>query len=230
MAIKNGNQGKSMHRRLFLSGMALLPVTARAQDAALPFFPVETVHSDADRYVETIDAIGTDWFATGSRPQDYLMGSAETADGQQPKTFYVRAKPDAKGRPDFGTWMQIHAPGPFLGKRVRFSARIKTEKVELAWIWMRVDPKDRFIQVNGRRVESAPALAFYNMADRPIRGTTDWKHYAVVLDVADTGARIAYGVGLAGRDGVAWMDSATLEVVDKDVPVSVMPRQRLSDY
>jgi hypothetical protein len=119
--------------------------------------------------------------------------------------------------------MQNHPPGAFLGKRVRLTARVKTEKVHWAQIWMRVDPKDRF-------VNNKPALSFYNMDDRPIRGTTGWTRYEVVLDVPDGAVNVAWGFTLAGGEGTVWADGFTLEEVGRDVPVSVMPRRRAEYY
>ena len=48
--------------------------------------------------------------------------------------------------------------------------------------------------------DSGRHLAFDNMLDRPIKGTTDWTRYAVVLDVDKTAVAIAFGV-LAGGEG-----------------------------
>ena len=67
------------------------------------------------------------------------------------------------------------------------------------------------------------------MSDRPIRGTTDWRFYEIVMDVPLYAQHLSYGFRLAGgtrlfgpRDGrgIAWGDSFQIAVVGKDVPVS----------
>jgi hypothetical protein len=198
----------------FLAGLLLLPAAAMAQDAspAKPEIPsppgVETIYSDADHYVETIRVNGTGWIAAGSRPQDYEMGIGPATGTLGAEAFVIRAKPEGRNA-GFGTLMQMHPPGRFLGKRVRLSARMKTDAVRRAQLWMRVDGKGR----------SVP-LAFYNMDDQPVEGSKDWERFAIVLDVAGDASAIAYGFFVSGGKGTAWMDGLTLEVVSKDVPVS----------
>ena len=72
---------------------------------------------------------------------------------------------------------------------------------------MRVDGKKRKI------------LAFDNMQRRPIRGTTSWTKYSVVLDVAPQSTGIAFGILLAGK-GQVWLDDLKFEIVGSDVPTT----------
>ena len=59
-------------------------------------------------------------------------------------------------------------------------------------------------------------LAFDNMQDRPIMGTSDWQQYEVVLDVSENGVQIAFGILLAGK-GQVWLDEVQLELVSTPV-------------
>ena len=54
------------------------------------------------------------------------------------------------------------------------------------------------------------------MQDRPIKGTSDWKRYEIVLDVPEQAQEIAFGLLLTGG-GQVWMDDLKFEVVGKDV-------------
>src|SRR5262245_54877887 len=54
------------------------------------------------------------------------------------------------------------------------------------------------------------------MENRPIKGTTDWKKYGLVLDVPEESISINFGVLLSGG-GQAWVDDLQLEVVSQDV-------------
>ena len=148
---------------------------------------------------------GQSWGPTGSNPDDYEMGGdpsvAHGADGGG----YIRSKVEAPK--SFGSWASMSAVGAYLGKRVRLSGYVRTEGAE-GWVglWMRVDG------ANG-------SLTFDNMSTRPIKGTTDWKKYDVVLDVPANAVGIMYGLMVSGK-GKAWFDGVTLELVGTDVPVT----------
>lgn len=113
----------------------------------------------------------------------------------------------ASQAPDFfGSLGQIVRAEDYRGKRVRFSAYVKTRDVSGrgAGLWMRVDG-------NGG------VMAFDNMQSRPLLGTADWTRASVVLDVPVEAEGILFGLILASG-GEAWIDDASLEVVGTDVP------------
>jgi hypothetical protein len=62
-------------------------------------------------------------------------------------------------------------------------------------------------------------LAFDNMQNRPIKGTTDWKQYESILDVPEEAANIAFGVLLSGA-GKAWLNDVKFEIVGSQVPTT----------
>src|SRR5690606_22105657 len=74
-------------------------------------------------------------------------------------------------------------------------------------LWMRVDHS------------SGEGLAFDNMMSRPIKGTNEWNHFSVVLDIPIKSEVIAFGIWLNGS-GQMWMDELESEVVDESVPVT----------
>src|SRR5262249_26334575 len=55
-------------------------------------------------------------------------------------------------------------------------------------------------------------LGFDNMQNRPVTGTTDWKQYAVVLEVPKQALCLTFGTLLVGP-GEIWVDDLKLEVV-----------------
>jgi hypothetical protein len=59
-------------------------------------------------------------------------------------------------------------------------------------------------------------LALDNMQNRPIRGSSAWTSYSVVLDVPPEAQWIAFGILLAGP-GRAWLDGLQFEAVGADV-------------
>ena len=146
------------------------------------------------------------WYVAGSKPTEYEAGTDAQAAYNGHASAYLRAKaPAVEG---FGTLMQDFQAAKYAGKRVRFSAFAKTEGVK-AWagLWMRVD-------------KGADMVAFDNMQTRPLKGTTDWQNYQVVLDVPQDATGIFIGVLLTGS-GTVWLNSAKFEVVGKDVPTTI---------
>jgi hypothetical protein len=91
---------------------------------------------------------------------------------------------------------------------LRFSAAARSEAVEtMAGLWMRVGGPDGAL------------LAFDNMRDRPIVGSTGWTYYAIVLDVPPKAEVISFGLLLVAA-GQVWMSDVHLDVVGEEVPVT----------
>lgn len=61
------------------------------------------------------------------------------------------------------------------------------------------------------------SLSFDNMQNGPIKGTTDWHRYEVVLDVPAESVAIAFGLLLTGK-GLAWINDVQFEEVGAEVP------------
>ncbi len=110
----------------------------------------------------------------------------------------------------FGTFTQWFAAEQYRGKRLKLSGSIRTDKVGAdgtdgrVGLWMRVDGKTK------------TALAFDNMANQKLDGTTDWKDYAIVLDIPNDAEAIFFGCLLIGS-GQAWVDDMKFSVVGNDV-------------
>jgi hypothetical protein len=142
------------------------------------------------------------WFVAGSKPAEYESGIDTVAAYDGHPSAYLRAK--VSSVEGFGTLMQDFRADHYLGKRVRFSAFVKTERAQdWAGLWMRVDKESK-------------QLAFDNMQDRSIKGTTDWKQYDVVLDVPQNATGIFFGVLLSGT-GTVWLSEAKFEIVGPNV-------------
>jgi len=147
------------------------------------------------------------WMKAGSYPGEYEMGVDRTNKHEGRAVAFIKGT--AAQFHGFGTLMQMATPGEYRGKRVRLSANVKSEKVSnWAGLWFRVDG-----------VERGEVLAFDNMQQRPIKGTTDWKRVAIVLDVPKEAAGLAFGLLLDGG-GQVWMDDLKFEVVKSDVSVT----------
>jgi hypothetical protein len=138
------------------------------------------------------------------------IGRAYTEKHAGKSSGSVKSAGDGSG---FGTLTQAFRADAYRGKRLRMSAYVKTDGVERqSGLWMRIDGKAK------------TGLAFDNMMRRPIKGTTDWKKYEVVLDVPDDAEEIYFGFLVAGkRQG--WVDDIAFDVVNHDVPSTGLKTQ-----
>jgi hypothetical protein len=157
------------------------------------------------------------WMAGSTNPGDYGIDIDTTAAYTGNASGHIKSKASANGL-GFASLSQYIIEYSYLGKRVRLSGYVKTDRaIGSASLWMRVDGRTQMASID-------------NMRDRSIHGTTDWQRYDVVLDVPRDGIGIAFGALLQGT-GEMWFDDLRLEVVGTDVPTtgspSVMQRQPL---
>ncbi len=143
------------------------------------------------------------WFLAGTSPEDYVVVAEGDARSLRSKSEAPRG---------FGALMQEFVPEAYRGRRVRLSARLRSEEVAgRAALWMRIDGL------------AHQTIVLDAMASRPITGTTPWAVYAVVLDVPDEAEVVALGVLLEGAGSVD-VEGVALDVVGADVPVTAAPR------
>jgi hypothetical protein len=158
----------------------------------------------------TVDeTIPTPWFKNGQPPAatDCKAGIDTDLEKSGTPNLTLKCLETIDG---FVGVMQDFGASDYLGKRVRFSAQVKSQNVE-SWsgLWMRIDDKGR------------PNSAFDNMQRRPIKGTADWTPYSVVLDVSQNAEGVFFGVILTGK-GQVWISDLRFEVVGNDVPTTGM--------
>ena len=94
-------------------------------------------------------------------------------------------------------------PNNYDGQQITLSGYIKTENVRdgYAGLWMRIDPQ----------------IAFDNMQQRGITGTTDWTKYEITLPMNPSKTtQIVLGGLLVGK-GKMWLDNFSISIDGKDV-------------
>ena len=104
--------------------------------------------------------------------------------------------------PQFRAW-SFTIPGSYPGKTITLSGYVKTENVSdgYAGLWMRIDP----------------SVAFDNMGNRGIKGTTGWTKYEISLDLnPEKTKQIVVGGLLVGK-GKLWMDDLQLSIDGRDI-------------
>ena len=87
-------------------------------------------------------------------------------------------------------------------KNITLSGYIKTENVDgYAVLWMRIDPQ----------------IAFDNMQQRGITGTTDWKKYEISLAMNPAETQQILLGGLLSGKGKMWLDDLHITIDGKDI-------------
>jgi C-terminal processing protease CtpA/Prc len=97
----------------------------------------------------------------------------------------------------------------FAGTTVELRGFLRTEQVTvLAGLWLREDGE-------------SPTLAFDNMANRPVQGTTEWTEYSIKLPVHPDARQLFFGALLVGT-GKLWVDD--MQVLVDGKPVTEAPK------
>ncbi|WP_100331942.1 helix-turn-helix domain-containing protein [Bacillus xiapuensis] len=147
------------------------------------------------------------WFLSGSNPFNYEMGIDHEIVHQGKASGYLKSK-TVLDSTEFATMMQTFKANRFVGKRIRLSCFIRTKDVDAyAGMWMRVDDT------------RGDVLQFDNMSNRPIKGTTNWNRYSIILDVPAQSAVISFGIILSGQ-GTVWADQFSFEEVNDSIPTT----------
>jgi hypothetical protein len=156
-----------------------------------------------------LEPLPAPWHIAGNRAPDYEAGILPGITYNGDRVAQLRLRATVTEPAGFGTFMQTIAASRYRGRRVRFSAVVRTREVtDWAGLWLRVDVPNGPVDID-------------NMQDRPFRGTTDWTEGRIVLDVAEQATRLAFGVLLSGAGSV---DLARLrfEETSEDTPTTVL--------
>ena len=172
--------------------------------------PTSTVDMPAANQVATVTTLGLSpdangWFLAGSAPEDFEAGTDHAVAYDGKSSGYISAT--VRSSAGFGTLMQMFKADKYLGKRLRLSAYVKTERVDSCGLWMRIDGSGKTM------------LSLDNMQNRPIHWTTDWQKIEVVLDVPQNSVDIAFGVLLQGG-GRVWIDEVQFDIVNTNIPTT----------
>jgi hypothetical protein len=125
--------------------------------------------------------------------------------GAQSVRLRLRPGGDAQ---KYGSFLTFFDAAPFVGKRVRASAWLKTKGVTARGdFWVRCQARDS--------PGDGPGLAGgYANVDT----NSDWTEYVAVFDVPKGSVQIDFGVGLSGP-GTLWADDAVFEIVPPKTPL-----------
>ena len=144
-----------------------------------------------------------DWTYWQPASANYEMALEKNSESTNQDVFTIKSVKSNIN--DFGTLMKKTTIDLYSGKTVKMTGYIKSDKVKSwAGLWMRVD------------YYSEAVLAFDNMHKKPVKGTTEWTKYEIVLFVPLEATSISYGVLLDGT-GQIWLKDVALEIVDDSI-------------
>ncbi|MCZ4223847.1 S41 family peptidase [Pedobacter rhodius] len=103
----------------------------------------------------------------------------------------------------------------FDGKKIELRAYLKTEGISAGYagLWVRIDDA------------SGKVIAFDNMGERGVKGTTDWKQYSIKLDYNSDEIKTLHFGGLLSGDGKAWFDNFQIFIDNK--PLSAVQLKKI---
>lgn len=98
--------------------------------------------------------------------------------------------------------LSITLPANYEGKSIRLSGYIKTVDVTegYAGLWIRIDPK----------------IGFDNMSDKGVKGTTDWSHFEINMQLKPNETQQIVVGGLLVGKGKMWLDDFNITIDGMD--------------
>ncbi len=139
----------------------------------------------------------TGWSNFGS--PDYMIA----IDSTNVKSGKYSASIEFKdGNQDFKAW-GFTLPDNYEGKKITLAGYIKTENITdgYAGLWMRIDP----------------SIAFDNMHQNGVKGTTDWTRYKITLDMKPERTKQIVVGGLLVGKGKMWIDDLNISIDGKEI-------------
>ena len=175
---------------------------ARANTSASYFGAVTIVNAGFESNIPGIDGNPEGWYSyQHAGPESYKI----SLDGEVAHSGRQSARIDNIGPEIYGTLAQIVRGPQFAGKKVRFTAWLKT----------------RGVTGNGWSKGTGLALTAYaggqtvggtNFRKTAFGGTTDWSRHEATVVVPTGTERIDIEISLTGP-GTVWVDDVTLEVL-----------------
>jgi hypothetical protein len=155
------------------------------------------------------------WGLRGSARSDFVVTLDREVRTTGEASALISSRRDTSG---YATMFQTAAAGPVRGKRVEFTADIRTRGATGgANLLLRAEdaygnPVAFDNMVTGFIGDQRP----YRVGNRGITGDSEWSTQHVIVDIPDEARVITYGVSMFGS-GKAWIDNARIEVVTNEM-------------
>lgn len=136
------------------------------------------------------------WSNFGSSSYTISLDSIHVKSGRYSTSIVSKSSSDYKA-------LAFTLPDNYEGKKITLTGYIKTENVSegYAGLWMRIDP----------------SIAFDNMNNNGVKGTTDWRKYEITLNMNPSKTKqIVFGGLLVGK-GKMWLDDFKVSIDGKNI-------------
>ncbi|WP_257668507.1 S41 family peptidase [Parapedobacter tibetensis] len=178
-----------MRRIVFLAVSLVMSTSAICQ-------PKNAKQSFNFDFEQTLNGMPVGWGNFGETGYKLSLDSAVVKSGKYAAAIAFEAE-----NPGYRAWM-FTIPGSYPGREITLSGYIKTEDVEgFAGLWLRIDPQ----------------LAFNNMQQQGLAGTTDWTRYEFALPMNPEKTDQTVLGGLLVGKGKVWFDSLAVTIDGKDI-------------
>jgi len=181
----------------------------------------EDVDEEGKHEPGIVEELPEGWYRGGSQPGKYKMGLDERYFRSGSASAYIESV-GPNNKLGFGTVCQNFYPKDYLAKRVRLFAWLRYNLCEdsQSWtgIWMKVEIP----------TEGGTGFRLDNMSDRKLQGSSkeQWARAEIVMDIPMSCINCTFGFLLYGG-GIVWADDFQFEVVDKSVPLTGVPNQKI---
>ena len=144
---------------------------------------------------------------TNSAPAIHIKGPVAPS---SPVALFLTGVRSAKQHTDNSSSLRyfVTRGSPLLGQRIRVTGWLKTSDAQ--------DWASAFVIILGK---NNLHLAYDDMSDRPIRGTTDWQQVELVTDLPNEPCTVYFGPDLYGP-GELWGDDFQIAIAPRDTPIT----------
>ena len=162
------------------------------------------------------------WRLRGTAPEDFVVEVDSNEHTSGKSSVSLASIRDTFG---WGTLFQFADAKSLQGKRIEFSADIRTADVQRgANLFLRADDeKGNAVAMDTMWYSFTEDRQDDRQVNRVVKGDTDWTTQRIVIDIPVNAVVISYGLGLDGP-GKAWIDNAALEVAGPDTPITAFVR------
>ena len=160
------------------------------------------------------------WGLRGSAPWDYVVTLDRNIRTSGSASALISAQRESGG---YATMFQTSSATPVRGRRVEFSADIRTRgATEGANLLLRAeDASGKTVAFDNMQSSYGADRRSDRFVNRGVMGNAEWSTQRVVVDIPESARVITYGVSLFG-EGKAWIDNARIEVVTTDTATTAI--------
>jgi hypothetical protein len=195
--------------------------SASAQSAAMnaTVGGARTSYAPPDRWRKTAMPC---WGIRGTAPEDFAV---EVDTGTHTAGKSSASLASIRETFGWGTLYQFADAKDFRGKRIEFSADLRTAGVRNgANLLVRADDaKGNAVAMDNMWYSSDDQNPGGPLVNRQLTGDNDWSTQRIVLNIPADAAVITYGVALDGT-GKVWIDNARLQTVTGETPTTAIAR------